>query len=137
METSTLTWRALRLEDAPSLARARAAVEAVDETGEHFSEQDVRDELEDGSTDLDRDTLGAIGPDGEFVAYARVSGSSAVADVDRVHVSGAVVPAARGRGLGRRVLAWAEERAARMHRERHPDVPGAVCVIAHDRNASQ
>ncbi len=137
METTTLTWRALRLDDAPSLARARAAVEAVDDTGEHFSEQDVRDELEDASTDLDRDTFGGVGPDGEFVAYARVSGPSAVADVDRIHVSGAVVPAARGRGLGRRLLEWAEERAAAMHRERHPDVPGAACVVVHDRNASQ
>jgi mycothiol synthase len=136
MKATTLTWRALRPEDAPALARARAAVEAADETGEHFSEQDVRDELEDEGTDLARDTLGAVGPDGEFVAYARVSGSPAVADVDRVHVSGAVRPAARGQGCGRRLLAWAEGRASALHRERHPRVPGTVCVVVHDRNAS-
>jgi ribosomal protein S18 acetylase RimI-like enzyme len=136
MVTSELTWRALRPGDAPALTRLRAAVETVDRTGEHFSEQDVRDELEDASTDLDRDTLGALGPDGEFVAYARVSGSSAVVDVDRVLAVGAVLPAARGRGHGRRLLAWAEDRAATLHRERHPEVPGAVCVVVDDRNAS-
>ena len=40
-----LTWRALTAEDAPALTRAYAAVEAVDHTDEHFSEQDIRDEL--------------------------------------------------------------------------------------------
>jgi GNAT superfamily N-acetyltransferase len=54
-----------------------------------------------------------------------------------VLVEGAVVPAARGRGFGRRLLAWAEERAAVLHRERHPDAPGAVLVAVHERNPSK
>ncbi len=52
MESRTLPWRALTTEDAPALTRAYAAVEAVDHTGEHYAEQDVRDELEDESIDL-------------------------------------------------------------------------------------
>jgi mycothiol synthase len=47
------------------------------------------------------------------------------------------VPAARGRGLGRRLLEWAEERGAALHRERHPDVPGVVCVYVHENNPSK
>jgi mycothiol synthase len=137
VETGTLTWRALTTEDAPALARANAVVEAVDCTGEHFSEQDVRDELEDESIDLGRDTLGALAPDGEVVAFARVHGSAEVGDLDRVDADGAVVPAARGRGLGRRLLEWAGERAAGLHRERHPNIPGAVCVDAHENNPSK
>ena len=61
-------------------------------------------------------------------------GSAAVLDVDRVWVDGAVLPAARRRGLGRRLLEWAEERAASLHRERHPEVPGATRVVAHENN---
>ena len=129
-----LTWRALTTEDAPALTRAYAAVEAVDRTGEHYSEQDVRDELEDESIDLRRDTLAAVAPDGELVAFTWVHGSVEVNDLDRINAEGAVVPAARGGGLGRRLLEWAEERAASQHAERHRDVPGVVCVDVHENN---
>ncbi len=134
METRTLTWRALTTADAPALTRAYAAAEAVDGTGDHHSEQDVRDELEDESTDLGRDSLAALAPDGEFVAFTRVHGSAEVRDLDRIYADGSVLPAARGRGLGRRLLGWAEERAAGLHRERHPDIPGAICVDVHENN---
>jgi mycothiol synthase len=126
------TWRALTTEDAPALARAYAEVEAVDCTGEYYSEQDVRDELADQSIDLRRDTLAAFAADGELIAYARVHGPSEIHDVDWVCAEGAILPAARGRGLGRRMLEWADERAAGLHLERHRDVPGAVCVRAHN-----
>ena len=128
------TWRALTTEDAPALTRAYAAVEAVDHICEHYSEQDLRDELEDESIDLRRDTLAALAPDGELVAFAWVHGSIEVHDLDRIDAEGAVVPAARGRGLGRRLLEWAEERAASLHTERHRDIPGAVCVDVHENN---
>jgi GNAT superfamily N-acetyltransferase len=134
VETRTLTWRALTTEDVPALTRAYAAVEAVDHTGEHYSEQDLRDGLEDESIDLRRDSLAALDPDGELVAFAWVHGSVEVHDLDRIDAEGAVVPAARRRGLGRRLLEGAEERAARLHTQRHPDVPGAVCVDVHENN---
>jgi mycothiol synthase len=132
-----LSWRALKSGDAAALARTYAAVEAVDRTGDHFSEQDVRDELEDESIDLERDSLAAFAGDGELVAFARLVGSADVRDVDRIHVDGAVSPATRGRGLGRGLLAWADERAPQLHRERHPDVAGALCVGVHERNPSK
>jgi ribosomal protein S18 acetylase RimI-like enzyme len=55
----------------------------------------------------------------------------------RIYVDGAVLPAVRGRGLGRRLLAWAEERAAALHRECHPGVAGALCVHVHEHNPSK
>jgi mycothiol synthase len=116
----TLAWRALTLEDAPALARTHAAVEAVDDTGEHFSEQDVRDALEDETIDLARDSLAAVTADGEIVAFSWV--------YDRVRVEGAVLPAARRGGLGRRLLEWAEQRGA----EKHPD--GALRFDVHENN---
>src|SRR6185369_14739024 len=99
MANATWTWRPLTTGDAPALARVNAAVEAVDRTGEHFSEQDIRDELEDEVIDLERDSLAALDADGDLVAYARVHARADVRDVDRVRADGAVVPAARGRGL--------------------------------------
>jgi mycothiol synthase len=137
VEISTLSWRALRSDDAAALALAHAAVEAVDRTGDHFSEQDVRDDLEDESVDLEQDSIAAFAGDGELVAFARLLGSAEVRDIDRIYVDGAVLPAVRGRGLGRRLLAWAEERAPKLHRGRHPDVAGALCVDVHEHNPSK
>lgn len=134
MDNRTLTWRALASDDAPTLTRAYAAVEAVDHTGESYSEQDLRDELDDESIDLRRDTRAALGPDGELAAFAWVHGSVDVHDLDRIDVEGAVVPVGRRQGLGRRLLEWAEERAVNLHTERHPDVPGSVFVDVHENN---
>jgi mycothiol synthase len=135
MSLATLTWRSLTIADAPALARARAAVETVDRTGEHYLEQDIRDQLQDESIDLGRDTLGALAPAGELIAFALLEGQ--ITDIDRVYVDGAVRPEARGHGLGRRLLEWAAQRAAILHEERHPEVPGAVCVVVHEHNASK
>jgi mycothiol synthase len=134
VESDALRWRTLTIEDTPALTRAWASVEAVDHTGEHYSEQDLRDVLEDESIELGRDSIAAVAPDGEAVAFAWLHGSAAVLDVDRLWVDGAVLPGARRRGLGRRLLEWAEERAAGLHRERHPDVPGAIRVVVHQNN---
>src|SRR3954447_13198101 len=134
VEPTTLAWRPLTADDAPALARARAVVEAVDQTGEHFSEQDVRDELEGEAIDLSRDTFAALAPEGELIAFARVQGPVEVGSLDRIDADGAVLPAAGGGALGRRLLEWTDERAASLHRERHPGVPGAVCVAMHEHN---
>ena len=137
MDTATLSWRGLTIEDLPALARAYSAVEAVDQMGEYWSEEDLRDVLADDSMDLGRDSLAALSADGEVVAYAWVHGSAEVFDLDRLDADGAVVPAVRGRGLGRRLLEWAGERAAELHRERHPGVPGVVCVDVHENNPTK
>jgi mycothiol synthase len=134
VETRELTWRPLTTDDTPALTSAFAAVEAADRTEEHYSEQDVRDKLEDESLDLGRDTLAAFAPDGQVVAFAWAHGAAEAPGVDRIYATGAVVPAARRRGIGRRLLEWAEERAAGLHRERHRGIPGEVCVSVHENN---
>src|SRR6476620_1073981 len=119
MEPSTLIWRALTPADVPALTRTYAAVEAVDRTDEHYSEQDVGEEMQDG------ETLAALSPYGEVVAFARLHGSP-----DQARLDGAVVPEARGRGLGRRLLAWGEGRARDLQRE-------ALRLDVHDNNPSK
>src|SRR5512133_3166340 len=96
--------------DAPALTRLLAEIEAVDATGEHFSEDDVADELADSSVNLARDTLTAVGADGCLLGWTVVRSSPNVTDLDRVWLEGGVLPARRGEGLGRRLLEWAERR---------------------------
>src|SRR5829696_2626916 len=118
-----LTWRPATAADVPAWARLLAAVEAADRTGENYGKADLAEELADPSLDLARDTLVAAAPDGELVAFGGLRGSATVRDVDRIWLGGAVHPAARGRGLGRRLLTWQERRAAELHHGLHP---GAV-----------
>jgi len=109
------SWRPLSGEDVAALTLTYAAVEAVDRTGEHLSEQDVRDELGQG------ETMAAFESDGTIAAFARLDGT---------RLDGAVLPQARGRGLGRRLLAWAEERARDLQR-------ASIRVDVHEHNASK
>jgi mycothiol synthase len=125
----TLTLRALSPADAPALTRLLVQLQAVDRTGENYTEADVAEELADTSVDLARDSLAAVAPDGSFAGWAAVRGSLSVRDVDRIHGEGGVLPARRGEGLGRRLLEWTERRATDLHRERHPSVPGELDLI--------
>jgi mycothiol synthase len=137
VDTLTLTWRGLTPADAPALARLWAAAEAVDGTGENYDADDLAEELADPAVDLARDTFGVLGPDGEFVASGGLRQSAVVRDVDRIHADGTVLPAARGRGIGRELLARQLTRAREMHRERHPSVPGQFCVGAYEHVPSR
>lgn len=123
-----LCWRPMTAADLPALARLVAAIEVVDRTGENYDESDLGDDLADPTVDPARDTLAAVAPDGELWAFGAVRGAATVRDTDRIWLDGGVHPTLRGRGLGRRVLAWQEPRAAELHRERHPDVPGLLLV---------
>ncbi len=124
----TLTLRALTLDDAPALTELLARSETVDQTGENYSEADIAEELADTSVDLSRDSLAAVTPDGSFAGWAAVRSAATVRDVDRVFVEGGVLPSRRGEGIGRRLLEWAEQRGAELHRERHPSVPGELAL---------
>jgi mycothiol synthase len=134
METVTL--RALTQADVPALTRLLAGIEAVDRTGENFSEEDVADDLGVETLDLPRDTIAAVDPDGTLVAWAAVHSSTIATDEDRVHLDGGVLPSRRGEGLGRRMLEWAQQRGAELHRQRHPDLPGTVSCRVPDSNPS-
>jgi mycothiol synthase len=128
-----LTWRSLGRADIPALTRLFAAAEEVDRTGEHMDEQDVEEEFQAAGFDPQRQSFGAVGPDGELVCGGLVHLPRTVRDVDRVGLSGTVHPVYRGEGIGRQLLTWQEARGEARHRARHPAVPGQLmlCPYAH------
>lgn len=127
MLTTDPVWAPLRVEDAAEYAALLTAVEEVDDMHENYSTEDVAEELGDPSRDLARDTW-AIRQEGTLIAAGGVIGSSAVWDVHTVHVIGAVHPRHRRRGIGSLLLSAQLERAAGLHGERHPSVPGQLSV---------
>lgn len=120
-------WRSLTLADVSGCAELMAAAEHADDTGEHFSVADVQAGFEDPALDLARDTLGAF--DGaRMVAFGRIVGTTEVWDSHLVGCPGTVHPDYRGRGLGARLVRSQLDRAAALHAERHPHVPGQASV---------
>jgi len=137
VEVDRLTWRPVTAAEAAALGRLHATAEEIDRTGEHYGEDDLAEELADPTLDLPRDTLAALGPGGELLAWGSVRVPAEVRDVDRIWLSGVVHPAARRRGIGRRLLDWQERRGGELHRMRHPGAPGELLVGVYDTVASQ
>ena len=125
--SSSLTWRPLSIGDAKASADLLNAMEAVAKIGEHYVEEDTRQELIDPYLDLERASLGVF--DGDLmVGFMKVSYKPATEDIHQVSMDGGVHPAYRRQGIGT-VLVEAGVAAARaLHAEQHPTVKLVVQV---------
>ncbi|MFC0627663.1 GNAT family N-acetyltransferase [Kribbella deserti] len=119
------TARALTKPDTKDWAELLAAAEAVDQTGENYSVEDLDEELDDPKVNTETDTIG-LWLDGVLVGYGVVRGPDEVVDVHRVQTEGTIHPDWRRRGLGSALLTWLVERATDVHRERQPAAVGEV-----------
>ncbi|WP_354644442.1 GNAT family N-acetyltransferase [Kitasatospora camelliae] len=99
-----------------------AAVEAEDRVDEHHGAEDLHAMLADPYCDFPRGSLAVY--DGErMIGYGYLKARTAADQVHEFYYLGAVHPAYRGRGVGAELLAWAEQAALPLHRERYPDRP--------------
>lgn len=133
---ATPVHRPLSLDNAPALAELFAAVEAADGTDEHYDAEDLAEELGDPRLELTQDSVG-VWSRGQLIGYAKAAGLPDATDVHQVHVEGAVRPDARGRGVGADLVRWQVARAAQLHRERFPDLPGEAHIPIHAPNTAK
>jgi mycothiol synthase len=115
----TLTTRPLRRGDVPAWTRLLAAAEEVDQSGEHYSEADLDEELGAPGLDLDADSLAVLDGDqlvGTIVLDHR-HGAAGAGDI--VNCDGVVHPQRRGEGIGRRLLEFGNARAAQLGADVH------------------
>jgi mycothiol synthase len=136
----TLTWRAIAGSDVAAWAELLAAAEAVDRSGEHYSADDLAEELADQSLDVAADTIAAFDGD-RMVAYVVVRAKTALADgVHRMHGAyqvypeGCVHPDFRRRGIGTELIRRSVARAAQLHALRAPRLAAELVMYANDRN---
>lgn len=94
----TIQLRPISMADVPAIAKVMAAAEAVDDTGEHYNEADLNEELSNPDIDLEQDVIGAFDDD-ELVGYC--STMARKDDSDRkTYVFGVTTPDRRGEGIG-------------------------------------
>lgn len=122
-----LQLRPLTTADVPAWNRLLAEVEAADDTGEHYSEADLAEELTNPDLDPAKDVVGAWDGD-ELVGYYHVYTRSAVGEFAKIHLGGGVLPVRRGQGLGTVLVERMLARAAEAHAEKHPAVPAKAML---------
>jgi GNAT superfamily N-acetyltransferase len=118
-------WRAITAADAPEWARLLGAIEESYGTEEFVSADDLVADLEDPDVDPERGTIAAFSQR-SMVGWAGLRTSAVAGERHDIELLGGVHPAERGRGLGTRLLAWAEPAARALHEARHPRLPLAL-----------
>lgn len=128
--------RPLNTDDIPALAQHLAAVEAVDHTGEHYSEADLAEEFANPDFTLGKDVVGAF-DDADLVGYFTVYPRSSAGTHQKVSLEGSVRPDRRGCGIGTRLVAAMVARADEVHAEQRPDLPATYSVTGLSDNVAQ
>ncbi|PYY34379.1 hypothetical protein DEI89_08930 [Curtobacterium sp. MCBD17_030] len=125
-----LTFRPATMADLPEVHGIALESAAVDEPHAHPSTEDFVHRLSTEGLDPERDTVVAIDAEGHVHAYAIVIPVPTRDTAARVILGGSVRPAHRGRGIGRRMLAWQTGRARQHLAGLDLDLPGAIDLTA-------
>ena len=126
--------RPLGLADVPAWSSLLASVEAADHTGEHYTAEDLDEELNNPEIEQ-RDYVGAFaGPD--LVGYFGLLPRGEADGVFTIHGQGSVLPTRRGTGVGTTLVDAMLERT-RERQARRPDLPHRLAVDGMTANASQ
>ncbi len=105
-----MEFRAPELEDAPAVLAVLVARDIADLGAPDFTLEDLLDAWGATEFELGADALVAVGDDEQIVGYAAITGAVTYA---------VVAPGHEGRGVGARLLSWAERRDRELGRSRH------------------
>ena len=123
-----LTTRPMTAADAPAVQRLLVALEAADRTEEHYSVEDVLEELENPMTGPEDWLL--VERDGVLVAMSRLLPRAPTGYELLVGIDGGVHPDHRRRGIGQVLLGHMVERARAHVAERGSDLRPVVTAAA-------
>lgn len=129
----TFDWIPLAKNDVGAWAELLAAVEATDRIGEHYSADDLAEQLANPLLDVAEGTLAAW-DGGRMVAAGLTACRPAADPVHQMSLWGAVHPDYRRRGLGGHLLDWAIRTTPVLHGRRFPGSPLELHVYLDDGN---
>ncbi len=128
-------WRPIEPRDAGTWSALMTAIQSADRSWELIAEQDLLGEFGDPHRDFARGSMGVF-IDGAMAGYGTLMSRDEADPVHEMRYSGGVHPACRRRGLGARLLAWAEAAAVPLHRERYPGRPLTLLGSCPSHNAA-
>jgi ribosomal protein S18 acetylase RimI-like enzyme len=117
-----LDWRPIERADAAAWSAMLIDIQHADRDWEFLTEQDLLDDFGNPDHDFPRGSVGAFSG-GTMAAFGTVRVRSEADPVHDMRYWGGVHPAWRRRGLGHRLLHWAEDAAVRLHQEHFPGRP--------------
>jgi GNAT superfamily N-acetyltransferase len=136
-------WRPIEPRDAGAWAALLAAIRTTDRDWEFFSERDLLEDFHDPYRGFARGST-AVFDGSTMVGHGALTVRTSADPVHEMRCEGGVHPAYRGRGLGGRLLDWAEAAAVPLHQERYPDQPFSLysarprpCSAERAKTASQ
>ena len=130
-----LDWRPIGPGDAAGWAGLMNVISAADRDWEYFSEQDLLEDFSDPYLDFARGSMAAY-HEGTMAGYGLLACRTSAEPVHEMRYHGGVHPAYRGRGLGGRLLDWAETAALPLHEERYPGRPVSLSGPCLSHNAA-
>ncbi|MGO4534600.1 GNAT family N-acetyltransferase [Leifsonia sp. 2MCAF36] len=127
-------WRPARADDVDAVHTVLRAMDGADHPNYLTTREEVEEELGYSFVDLQADTLLAVAPDGRVVAAGIVLEPPRQETLVREFMNGGVHPDARGRGIGRELLAWQRTRGEQKLAASDKRLPGWLVGYA-DRRA--
>lgn len=126
-------WRRATVGDVDVILEAMRSVDVVDHPHFLTTREEVEEDLNHSYVDLERDSVLAVAPDGRVLAYGLVVLGPGQETLVRSIFIGGVRPADRGRGIGRKLLAWQEARALQQFAGSDKALPGWTIVWTDER----
>jgi mycothiol synthase len=134
--TTPIELRALTAADIPAWNHLLAEVEKVEQTGEHYNEADLAEEMANPDIEIGKDIVGAFVA-GDLAGYFAVYPRSVTDEHHKIHLEGTVRPDLRGQGVGTVLASAMRRRALEAHNERHPARPVKLMLRGLSDNADQ
>lgn len=135
-QTPGFLWRPANAGDIDTVLQLLQAAGRVDHPSYALIREDVADDFSSAHIEAASDTLIAIDDAGRAVGYGSVACSPARELFVRSTIEGTVHPDFRGRGLGRALLTWQEQRARQQFAQIDSNADGWIINFLSDAAAS-
>lgn len=123
-----LSWRALTHADLDQAVALIHRCEEVDQPVLRTTRQQLADVLQRPARGMKADSLGGFDGSGQLRAVAFVHAPLGDETHARVFIAASVDPSWRGRGIGRALLTWQDDRARQILATLDPELPGRIAA---------